>query len=183
MEWRQVDFAARALRLEPGTTKNDRGREFPFDDELEAALLEQRAYTEACQRRAGAIIPYVFHRNGKRIAYWRRRWLRALLKVGLAHREVGEDGQPKKGGKIIPHVLVHDFRRTAIRNLSRAGVSSEVTMQLCGHETPSVYRRYRIVTGDDLRDAIDKLNTVKNVTIKVPCKVAAIGDEDAAVSR
>ena len=56
-------------------------------------------------------------------------------------------------------------------------------MQLCGHETPSVYRRYRIVTGDDLRDAIDKLNTVKNVTIKVPCKVAAIGDEDAAVSR
>jgi integrase len=182
MEWRQIDFAARTLRLEPGTTKNDRGREFPFDDELEAALLEQRAYTETCQRRAGAIIPYVFHRKGKRIAYWRRRWLQALLKVGLAHREVGEDGKPKKGGKIIPHVIVHDFRRGAIRNLSRAGVSSEVAMQLCGHETPSVYRRYRIVTGDDLREAVAKLNASKTATIKVSSKVAAVGDASAATS-
>jgi len=95
------------------------GGEFPFTAELEAALLAQRAYTEAVRKKTGAIIPYVFHRNGKRIRYWRRRWLRALLAAGLAQREVGEDGRPKKGGKIIPHALVHDFRRTAIGHFSR----------------------------------------------------------------
>jgi len=174
MEWRQVDFSARVLRLEPGTTKNDCGREFPFTDELEATLLAQRAYTDAVQRKLGAIVPHVFHRqNGKRIAYWRRRWLQALLKVGLAQREAGEDGLPKKGGKIIPHVIVHDFRRTAIRNLARAGVSEAVAMKLCGHETRSVFDRYRIVTGDDLREAAAKLNAaVENVTGKVTGKVA-----------
>ena len=78
----------------------------------------------------GAIIKDVFHRHdGKRIRYWRRPWLRALLAVGLAHQELGEDGRPTKGGKIIPQAIVHDFRRTAIRTLSRAGVSSEVAMR------------------------------------------------------
>jgi integrase len=177
MEWRQVDFAARTLRLEPGATKNDRGREFPFTDELEAALLEQRAYTEACQRKAGAIIPYVFHRKGERIRYWRDRWLRALLRVGLAHLEAGQNGQPKKGRDITPHVLVHDFRRTAIRNLARAGVSEAVAMKLCGHETREVFDRYNITTGDDLREAVAKLN--QTATIKVSSKVAAVGDGGA----
>jgi integrase len=176
MEWRQVDFAARTLRLEPGTTKNKKGREFPFDDELEAVLLEQRAYTEACQRKAGAIIPYVFNRKGKRIRDWSRSWERALLNVGLAHREVGEDGLPKKGGKIIAHVTLHDFRRTAIRNLSRAGVTEAVAMRRCGHETRSVFDRYNITTGDDLREAIDKLNAAKTETITVSSKVPVVGD-------
>lgn len=98
MEWRQVDFAARVIRLEPGTTKNDRGREFPFNTELEAALLAQRAYTDQIER-TGMICHYVFHRKGARIRYWRRRWLQALLTVGLAQREMGEDGKPKPRGR------------------------------------------------------------------------------------
>jgi hypothetical protein len=76
----------------------------------------------------------VFHRkNGKRIKYWRRQWLQALLKVGLAHvEETSEQGQSKKKRekKIIPHVMVHDFRRGAIRNLDRAGVSQTVGINL-----------------------------------------------------
>jgi hypothetical protein len=77
----------------------------------------------------------------------RRRWLRALLQVGLATVELGDDGKSKTGGKIIPNAIVHDFRRGAIRNLSRAGVSEAVAMQLCGHETgggvPPLPDRYR----------------------------------------
>ncbi len=45
-------------------------------------------------------------------------------------------------------------------------------MQLCGHETSSVYRRYRIVTGDDLREATAKLNASAIMTGKVSGKVA-----------
>lgn len=100
----------------------------------------------------------------------------------MAECERGEDGKPKPGGKITPHAIVHDFRRGAIRALSRAGVSEAVAMQLCGHETPSVYRRYRIVTGDDLREAAAKLNAATNAVGKVLGKVAVVDEERAALS-
>lgn len=157
LEWRQVDFKARTLRLEPNTTKNDEGREFPFTAELEAALLAQRAYTEQIERARGMIVREVFHLTGAPVRYWRRPWLQALLTAGLAVREAHPDGTPNPHGKIIPGVIPHDFRRTAIRNLARAGVSEAIAMKLCGHETRSVFDRYNIVTGDDLRAGVAKL--------------------------
>jgi len=176
MEWRQVDFKARTLRLDPGTTKNDKDREFPFTQELETALLAQRAYTEEVERTHGMICRSVFHHDGEPVRVWRRQWLKALLAVGLAQREIGEDGTPKKGGKIIPAVIPHDFRRTAIRNLSRAGVTEAVAMKLCGHETRSVYDRYCIVSGDDLTEAAGKLDAAATGTVGVfPGNSAASG--------
>src|SRR5262249_24827626 len=144
---------ARTLRLEPNTTKNDEGREFPFTDELEDALREQRAYTDAVQLKREMKVRRVFHRDGDPIRSWRSRWLTALLKTGLAQRELGKDGKPKKGGRIIPSALVHDFRRSAIKNLADAGVSEGRAMKMCGHKTRSVFDRYNIITGDDLREA------------------------------
>ena len=159
LEWRHVDFKARTLRLDPGMAKNDQGREFPFTLELSAALQAQRALTDAVERTRGAIVRHVFHRtDGERLTYWRRPWLLALVTAGLAVRECNADGTPNPRGKIIPGVILHDFRRTAIRNLSRAGVSEAIAMRLCGHETRSVFDRYNIVTGDDLRAGAAKLD-------------------------
>lgn len=60
LQGRQVDFAAGTVRLEPGTTKNDEGRVFPFAvlSELEALLRRQRERTEALQQATGQIIPW-----------------------------------------------------------------------------------------------------------------------------
>lgn len=67
LEWRQVDFKAGTLRLEPGTTKNDEGRMFAMTPELRQTLDTQKSATDLVQRRTGRIIPWVFHRRGKPI--------------------------------------------------------------------------------------------------------------------
>ena len=141
LEWRQVDVTAGVVRLEPGTTKNDEGREFPFSvlPPLEALLRRQRERTTAIERESGQIIRRVFHRQGAPIRDFRGAWRAACQRAGLVGR------------------LIHDFRRTAVRNLERAGVPRSVAMKLTGHKTESVYRRYAIVAASDLVDGVKKL--------------------------
>ena len=57
----------------------------------------------------------------------------------------------------VSGLLVHDLRRCAARNLSRAGVPREVAMKITGHRTESMYRRYRIVDERDIKEATDRM--------------------------
>ncbi len=136
-----MDFIADEVRLEPGTTKNGEGRVFPFSvlPELAEMLERQRCLTKALEASAHQTIPWVFHRQGNRIKDFRGAWLKAVKAAETASK--------------IPH----DFRRTAVRNLERAGVPRSVAMRLVGHKTESVYRRYAIVAKQDLIDGLKRL--------------------------
>ena len=141
LQWRQVDFDAGMVRLEPGTTKNKDGRVFPFSvmPELADGLTRQWELTKALQVERGIIIPTVFHRNGHPIRDFRRAWEKACRAAG------------------IPDRIPHDFRRTAVRNLERAGVPRSIAILLTGHKTESIFRRYAIWREQDLSEGAKKL--------------------------
>jgi len=52
-----------------------------------------------------------------------------------------------------------DLRRSAVRNLMAAGVDQSVAMRVTGHQTISVFQRYRIVSDDDMRAALERTQT------------------------
>ena len=53
--------------------------------------------------------------------------------------------------------ILHDFRRTVVRNLERAGVLRSLAMKLTGHKTEGVYRRDATVCEADLSEGLKKL--------------------------
>jgi len=141
-QWAHVDLHSGWLRLEPGETKNLEGRQFPITPILRVVLERQRERTLAVEKAAHAIIPWLFHRAGRRIKSFRRAWLTACKDAGLSGR--------------IPH----DFRRTAVRNLERAGVPRSTAMKMVGHKTESIYRRYAIVDETMLKEGAAKLQAL-----------------------
>ncbi|MFN8543257.1 MAG: site-specific integrase [Candidatus Binatia bacterium] len=56
----------------------------------------------------------------------------------------------------VPGLRFHDLRRTALRNMIRAGVSQTVAMRISGHQTDAIFRRYDITSDTDLREAMEK---------------------------
>ena len=130
LSWADVEFDAGIVRLRPNTTKNDEARVFPFAalPELEALFTQQRERTNQFHRATEYLTPWVFHRDGRRIRDFRGAWRAACSKAGL------------------PHVWVHDLRRSSVRRLIRSGVPQPVAMRLTGHRTSSVLR-LRVVPG------------------------------------
>jgi integrase len=153
LQWRQVDLQVGSVRLDPGSTKNREGRVAYLSLGLLAVLRAQAEATRALELRRGCIIPWVFHRNGGRafrqhggrIFRFTATWRTACRKAG------------------VPGMLFHDLRRTAVRNMVRAGVPERVAMQISGHKTRAVFDRYNVTSEADLADAARKTEAGKQV--------------------
>jgi integrase len=130
---KQVDLKQRLVRLEPGTTKSGAGREAPMNDRIYQLL-------KVCSAGKGPNDYVLTRANGGRIRDFRRRWENLLDQAEL------------------PGLLIHDFRRSAARNLRRSGCPESVVMELCGWRTAEVFRRYAIVSSADKRSAMEKLD-------------------------
>lgn len=135
--WHQVDFGSRTVHFEPGTTKNDQPRTVALTGELFETLKSTKQIRDLhfpeCE--------HVFFNKGKDIRKFERAWKSAASRAGI----------PKK--------LFHDLRRTAIRNMVRAGVPERVAMAISGHKTRSVFDRYNIVAERELHEAACRLET------------------------
>ena len=153
-----VDLTAGWLRLEPGEAKNRDGRMFPLTPRLREVLKSQLDRTGEMEMEAGRVIPWLFHRDGKAIRSFYRAWRTACMKAGLAGR--------------IPH----DFRRTAVRNLDRAGVPRSTAMKMVGHRTEAIYRRDAIANEAMPREGAEKLAALHASVSETPGKVVVLRD-------
>jgi len=89
-------------------------------------LEEQRKVVKAIEREHSWVISWVFvHADGRRIKDFRGAWAKACNAASVQGR------------------LVHDFRRTAVRNLERAGVPRSAAMKLIDHKTEAVLSTLR----------------------------------------
>jgi integrase len=127
LKWDRVDLKNNVIRLGDADVKNEQGREIPLIDGL-PALLEGI-------KRANPDAEYVFLRNGAPVGSFRKAWTIATKRAGL-------EG-----------FLFHDLRRSAARNLVRAGVPRSIAMKITGHKTESVFERYNITDSRDIQGA------------------------------
>ncbi len=142
-QWRHVDLDHGWVELEKYETKNDEARRFPLIPRLRAVIdrqLECKRVIEA----TGKIVRYVFtYDDGRKNKAPSRAWKSACKATGL-------------------DITPHDFRRSAVRNLERAGVPRSTAMELVGHKTESIYLRYAIQDEGMLRQGREAVRVLCN---------------------
>ena len=107
---------ARTIRLDPGSTKNQEGREVTIES---GTLLQLIRHCVEGKRPED----HVFTRGDKPIRDFRKSWENLCTAAG------------------VPDLLFHDLRRTAARNLRAAGIAEEVIMRIAGWRTSSMFKR------------------------------------------
>jgi integrase len=137
LEWSMVDMQNEELRLPPRLAKNKTGQVCPLYGRLLEHMKELRANTpKSCK--------WVCHDNGERIREFKGEWASAVKAAGLSG------------------LLFHDLRRSAVRNMVRAGVPEIVARAISGHKTRSIFDRYNITSGADLKRAGKLLERAQN---------------------
>jgi integrase len=133
LTWNQVDRNQGIVSLEVGETKNDDARTVYLDEEL------QEIFHKQWENRKN-LLPYVFlnEKDTDKVKRFDKSWKTACKNAKIGNR------------------LFHDFRRTAVRNMVRAGIPEGVAMKISGHKTRSVFERYNIVNDADLKLAAKK---------------------------
>lgn len=164
LRWGQMDFSEGVIRLSQKDTKTRKARIIPMNDEVFGMLIAQK-------RNRDLKFPdmlFVFYTpKGQPIESFQKAWATACSKVGLSGR------------------LFHDFRRTGVRNMIRAGVPEAVAMAISGHRTRSVFDRYNIIDEADLKLAARRIEAYTKAKIEAesPFKELDELEEKAVMGR
>ncbi len=151
IEWPQVNLIDRTIRLEEEQTKNAEPRYVPLPSVLADILSEVEPKTGR-----------VFDSTNLR-----KEWQKCCAVCGLG-RIIKVENKPHE--QKYTGLIVHDLRRSAVRNLVQARVAETIAMRISGHRTRSVFDRYAIASGADLVKAMRKvevalLSSAKQVQI------------------
>jgi len=94
-----------------------------------------RAFVEMALAKLNPKCPYLFQYRGSRLSSIHTGFAKACDDAGY------------------PDVFFHDTRRTAVRRMEEAGIPRRKAMQITGHLTEAVYKRYDIGTEADATEA------------------------------
>jgi len=89
LQWRNVDFQAGEIRLDPGTTKSGDGRVFPMTTELRALLIRALGKTDDTKKRGALSVKAVL---AHRVTAMPATHVFSVERLG-----VGEDGNQRRG--------------------------------------------------------------------------------------
>jgi integrase len=132
LRWDQVDWDANIIRLEKKQTKGKQARVAPLYGEL-------RAWLDMAYAAREADCPFIVSWKGHGISEVKTAWNKARERAG------------------VPELLIHDLRRTAARNMIRAGVSEKQVLLIVGWKTRAMLDRYNITDERDIQVAGQKL--------------------------
>jgi integrase len=143
------------IRLRAENAKNGTARLIPLEGELSELIARRKAARQIKVKGTVMLSALIFHRKGEPIREFRKSWAKACKKAGIRR-------------------LFHDLRRSACRNMLAAGVPQVTAMQLSGHKTDSMFRRYAVVSEKDLRTALRDtqryLATAKEKVVAIAAK-------------
>ena len=151
IRWSQVDLREGLIILDPFDTKNRTGRALPIYGDMMKVLTAQKKIRDEqfpnCEyvffwHTEDAMIAHGGQRSvpGTPIRVFRKSWIKAVTAAGY------------------PGLLFHDLRRTAERNMTKAGMDQAMRMKISGHKTPSMSLRYNIIVAADIAEERSKLD-------------------------
>jgi integrase len=145
IRWSQVELDEGLIVLSPFDTKNRTGRALPIYGDMVEVLKEQKRVRDEqfpeCDhvffwRTEDVMLSHGGRRTmpGSPIKVFKGAWEKAVKAAGF------------------PKLLFHDLRRTAERNMAKAGMDQTMRMRISGHKTPSMSTRYNIVVAEDVAE-------------------------------
>lgn len=133
LEWR--DVLSDTIRIRSETVKTAQAHELPLMGAIAVIITRASGYRTPVSRR-------VFHRNARPMlpTSMGHAWKRAAVAAGLGH------------------ILIHDLRRSFVRNMRLAGMPEATIMRFTGHRTRAVFDRYSIVSIEEQRTALERMS-------------------------
>jgi integrase len=141
LRWSQVSLAEKVISVQAEQTKNRKARTIPLCDELVKML---NATPKA--KRVGLLFP---------VGTFRKAWQSACVKAGLG--TLDKSSKVNGGYGLYSGLIPHDLRRSAVRNLRKAGFGEVLAMSISGHKTNEVFKRY------DITDTTEKVQAVAEI--------------------
>jgi integrase len=193
LRWEDVE--GDIIRLRAENAKNGKARSVPIEGEL-ADVIERRMAARQVTTDSGVMLAaLVFHRDGEPVMDFRKAWATACCMAGLgklvcptckgtvdAEHKCEKCSQAWKREDLkYTGRIFHDFRRTAVRDMVRAGVPETVAMSISGHKTRSMFDRYNIANENDQREAMRATAAYRQQQAAEPDKITAMPQKSASI--
>lgn len=156
------------LHIPADICKNRRARTVPLAGKLAQVIERRRALRkvkmDGMVQITDSIFYRVIHGQVRRVGEYRKAWNAACVAAGMGMMvcpDCKSEGTARtceqcKSQTTYHGRTPHDFRRSAARNMTQAGVPREVAKLVTGHVSDSMWERYNIVITEDARAALQK---------------------------